>query len=118
MSAIRFLLDHDFNAKIMKGVLRIEPTVDFVRVRDVGLAEASDNDVLAYAANESLITLSHDVNTMRYAAYKRLANEEPMAGLLLAVQEKPLKPIIDELVYIWSASQAYEWAGRVQYIPL
>lgn len=51
MSRPRFLADHDLNEHIVSGVLRREPTIDFKRLRDVGLQEAIDDDVLAFAAN-------------------------------------------------------------------
>ena len=36
MSTIRFLADHDLNDHIVEGVLRREPAVEFLRVRDLG----------------------------------------------------------------------------------
>jgi hypothetical protein len=37
MSQPRFLADQDFNEHIIAGVLRREPAIEFVRLRDVGL---------------------------------------------------------------------------------
>ena len=37
-----------------------EPTLDIVRVQDVGLRTASDPDILAWAASEGRILLTHD----------------------------------------------------------
>ena len=43
MSRPRFLADHDLNEHIVAGVLRREPTLEWVRVRDVGkCADAND----------------------------------------------------------------------------
>lgn len=116
MSVVRYLADHDLNRKIRDGVLRIEPSIEFLRARDVGAGTWLDDQVLAYAAERGLIVVSHDVNTMTAAAYQRVIAGLPMAGLLLAVQQRPLKTAIDELVLIWSATEFEEWKDRVQYI--
>src|SRR5882724_6272414 len=104
MSRPRFLADQDFNEHIVRGVQREEPAVEFVLARDVGAGEQPDADVLAYAAVEGLIVVSHDVNTMTAAAFARLAAGEPMDGLFLVHQRSPLAPIIESLILIWASS--------------
>ena len=47
MSRPRFLADQDFNENILRGVQRLEPTVEFLRLRDVGLDKSLDSEVLA-----------------------------------------------------------------------
>ena len=68
MRCPRFLADHDLNEHIVAGVLRREPATDFSRVRDFGLSEAADNEVLGFAHQHGLLVVSHDVNTMTAAA--------------------------------------------------
>jgi hypothetical protein len=55
---------------------------------------------LEFAAAENWIVVSHDVNTLREAAYTRLAAGLPMAGLLLAHQRTPVADIIESLLLI------------------
>jgi hypothetical protein len=45
MSRPRFLADHDFNEHIVSGVLRLEPLVDFLRVRDIGMSTLPDTEM-------------------------------------------------------------------------
>jgi hypothetical protein len=118
MSRPRFLADNDFNERIIRGVQRREPAIAWLRLREVGLADAPDRDVLAYATAEGWLVVSHDVNTMPTAAAERLAAGEPLNGLFLARQRAPLAPIIESLIVIWSVSEAEEWAGQVRYLPL
>lgn len=113
-----FLADHDLNDHIVHGVLRREPAIEFIRPRDVGMAERLDADILAYAANHLLIVVSHDVNTMRDAAYARIRAGIPVAGLLLVQQRDPEGAIIEDLLLIWSASAAEEWQNVVGFLPL
>lgn len=49
MSRPRFLADHDLNEHVIHGVVRREPTIEFIRSRDAELANASDDEVLHYA---------------------------------------------------------------------
>ncbi len=118
MSRPRFLADQDFNEHILQGVERREVLAECVRVRDVGLDARSDTEILAYAATQGFIVLSHDVNTMTAAAYARVAAGEPMGGLLLAHQRDAVGPIIEDLVIITVASEAEDWANQVRYLPL
>lgn len=66
---LRLAADEDFNNRIVRGLLRLPPAIDIVRVQDVGLAGKSDEEVLAWAATEQRILLTHDVTTMSQAAY-------------------------------------------------
>jgi len=118
MSRPRFLADHDLNEHIVHGVLRREPAIEFVRVRDVGLHEHSDAEVLEYAATHQLIVVSHDVNTMTAEAYARIREAAPAAGLLLVKQSNPVGMVIDDLILIRSTSEAEEWQNAVSFLPL
>jgi hypothetical protein len=118
MSRPRFLADHDLNEHIVDGVLRREPAVEFIRVRDIGLGDRPDPEVLAFAAQQGFLVVSHDVNTMVGHAYARLAAGEAMVGLLMVRQSEPIAPVIDGLVLIWSASEAEEWTDQVRFLPL
>ena len=118
MSRPRFLADHDLNEHILDGAQRREPALEFIRVRDLGMSEHSDEDVLAYAAQHGFIVVSHDVNTMPSQAFAFLDAGEAMSGLLMAQQTKPIAPVIESLLLIWSASEAEEWQGQVRFLPL
>jgi predicted nuclease of predicted toxin-antitoxin system len=61
---LRFPADENLNAKIIAGLLRREPAIDFRTARAAGLRALSDPDVLAIAALEGRILVSHDRETM------------------------------------------------------
>jgi len=118
MSRPRFLADHDLNEHIVAGVLRREPVIDFSRVRDLGISTLPDTEILAYAAREGLLVVSHDVNTMPAAAFARLSAGGSFPGLFMAPQSSPIASIIDSLVLIWAASELEEWKDQVVFLPL
>lgn len=64
------------------------------------------------------IVVSHDVNSMPGQAYARIADGSPVAGLLMAQQSDAIGEIIENLLLIWSASEAGEWEGQVVFLPL
>ena len=61
---VRFQADADFNAEIIAGVLRREPSIDFQSADDADLRRLPDSEVLALAAQENRILVTHDRRTM------------------------------------------------------
>ena len=118
MNRPRFLADHDLNEQIVVGVLRQEPLIEFFRLRSVGMNEWPDAKVLAFAASNSLLVVSHDVNTMPAAAYDRLTTGQTFPGLLMVQQSQPVRTVIENILLIWSASEMDEWTNLVVYLPL
>ncbi|HEV8607989.1 MAG TPA: DUF5615 family PIN-like protein [Tepidisphaeraceae bacterium] len=96
-----FLADHNLDDPIVEGVLRAEPSVQFVRAREVGLSRAIDDVVLDYAAAHSLIVVTHDVNTMIGFAYDRAVSGRPLADLFIARRSRPVARIVDDLLLVW-----------------
>jgi len=56
--------DEKFKNNILRGLLRRDPSLDIVRIQDVGLTHASDPIVLEWAAQENRVLLTHDRNTI------------------------------------------------------
>lgn len=117
MSRIRFLADNDVVEAILSGMLRRVPAINICRVRDVGLSQVSDDEVLGFAALHRRVVISHDVNTMRAAAIRRVAATEPFAGLILVPQSSELSAVIDDLVFIDAVTEIEEWQSRIEYVP-
>ena len=57
---LRLAADENFNNDILRGLIRRNPIIDIVRVQDVGLSGADDPAVLAWAASESRVLVTHD----------------------------------------------------------
>jgi predicted nuclease of predicted toxin-antitoxin system len=115
---LRFVADNDFNERIIRGLLRRRPQLDLVHVRDVGLRTASDPDILAWAAKENRIVLSHDHQSMPDHAYDRVRAGQPMPGVFLTPQQSHFGPVIDDIVLIDELSEPNEWKDRVVRLPL
>jgi predicted nuclease of predicted toxin-antitoxin system len=79
---LRFAADENFDGRIVRGVLRVLPDLDLVRVQDTPLAESDDHDVLEWAVKERRVVLTHDVSTMTAAAWARVRAGLPMSGVI------------------------------------
>lgn len=115
---LRILTDENFNNDILRGLLRQLPELDIVRVQDVGLSGADDPDVLAWAASERRVLLTHDVRTITRYAYERVKANLPMPGVFEVSRTLPLGQVIADLAVIAACSLADEWEGQVRYLPL
>ena len=115
---LRLLADENFNGDIVRGLLLRQPELDIVRVQDVGLAGADDPDILAWAAENNRIILTHDRATMADYAYERVAAGEAMPGVFVVNDRFPIGPAIEEILLMVACSEHAEWSGRVVHVPL
>lgn len=115
---IRFLADADLNHAIVSGCVRREPAMDFLSANDANLEEVPDLGVLALAANQDRILVSHDFQTMPRHFGDFLETRGSSPGVFLVQQSAAIADVIDELVLVWQASDADEWRDRILKIPL
>ncbi len=57
---LRLLSDENFNGDIIRGLFLRQPNLDLLRVQDVGLQQVDEPTILAWAANNERIVLTHD----------------------------------------------------------
>lgn len=115
---LRLVADEDFNNDILRGLLRRQEALDLVRVQDVGLRQADDDTVLAWAAHNKRLVVTHDANTMTRAAYDRAVQGLPMPGLIVVVSTSSLHQAIEDPLLLAECSGDDEWAGQVVHVPL
>lgn len=115
---LRYAADENFNNDIVWGLLRRHGEIDIVRVQDVGLTQADDPTVLAWAADAGRILLTHDVKTITRYAYERVALGQSMPGVVEVSRLLPVGLVIDDLLLFAEASTENEWEGQVLYLPL
>jgi predicted nuclease of predicted toxin-antitoxin system len=115
---LRLLADENFNDDIVRGLRRRLPDIDISRVQDVGLAGADDPDILAWAAENNRIVLTHDRATMSDHAYERVAAGEPMAGVFILNDRFPVGRAIEEIILLSECTEQEEWSRRAVHVPL
>ncbi|MGB7952321.1 MAG: DUF5615 family PIN-like protein [Candidatus Binatia bacterium] len=110
--------DENFNGDIVRGLLLRLPDLNLVRVQDVGLEGAIDPVVLAWAAQNQRIVVTHDRATLPAFAFERVGASEPMPGVFVINDRLPVGRAIEELVLLTTCSESSEWEGKVLYLPL
>jgi hypothetical protein len=115
---LRLLADENLNHDLIRGVLRRLPSLDILRVQDVGLRQLDDPSVLEWAARECRIVVTHDANTMPAFAFGRITRGEAMPGMFVVSQQAAIAGVIDDLVLIAECAEGTEYDGQVLYLPL
>jgi len=113
----RFLVDNDFNERILRG-LQSRVELDVIVARSANLQEKPDPALLAWAAADDRIILSHDVQTMPSFAIARVRSGQLMPGLILVPQDVRIGKAIEELTMIAVCSEQAEWQDIIVYVPL
>jgi hypothetical protein len=115
---VRFLADADLNQTIVAGILRREPAVDFQTAQSAGLRGLLDAEVLALAAADHRVLVSHDVGTIpvHFRAFRDAGRNS--SGVFLIPQRLDVGTAIEELLLMWLASEAWEWENRLEWLPL
>jgi hypothetical protein len=115
---LRLASDADFHGPLYRALRRRQPDLDIVRVQDVGLRTATDPDILAWAASEGRILLTHDRSTMTKFAYERIRAGLPMPGLCV-VRDRPMQIglRVEEILLVALCTTHEEWKDRVDFLP-
>ena len=102
----------------MRGLLLRVPNLDFITAHQAGLSEASDSELLAWAAKQERTVVTHDRRTMPYYAAIRIANGERVAGLIVVSRQLPISQVINDLEILVSCSDLNEWENVIKHLPL
>jgi hypothetical protein len=114
---VRFQADADLNEILIRAVIRHEPGIDFQNAPAANLPGRLDPEVLAIAAAAGRVLVSHDRKSMPIH-FAEFITRETSAGLLIVPQRLAISRVVDDLVLIWSASEAEEWLNRIYSLPL
>ncbi|MEW6363095.1 MAG: DUF5615 family PIN-like protein [Acidobacteriota bacterium] len=114
---VRYQADADLNQIILLATVRRAPTIDFQTAVAADLAGVIDAEVLARAAFQGRVLVTHDRKTVprRFAEF---IARETSPGLILIPQYLSVASAAEDLVLIWSASEAEEWINRITVLPL
>ena len=115
---MKFLVDENFNNRIIRGLLRRLPSLDLLRVQDLPIAGSDDRSVLTWASEDGRVLLTHDRRTIPYYAVERLTEGRLIAGVIIVSDELPLGSVSEDLIVVATCSTEQEWQGRIEYLPL
>lgn len=109
----RLASDENFDARIVKGLrARLSP-LDVVSVEGAGLRAATDPEVLAWAARERRVLLTHDERTMPRFAYARVDAGEALPGVVLVPDRLAIGRAVEDLALVIELMSPDEVMQRV-----
>ena len=113
---IPFQADANLDEDIVTGLRRREPGIDFQTATEAGLRGLNDHQVLARAAEDGRLLATHDLKTMP-DHFADFILQKKSTGLVIISQKIGTSVAIEELLLIWTASEAEEWTNRIAVIP-
>lgn len=116
MTAIRFQADADLRQAIVTGTIRRQPSLDFQSANEAQLEGIKDPEVLAIAARDGRVLVTHDRKTMP-TEFGRFITSQTSSGVLILSQNLPIGEAIDAIILVWEASTAEEWVDRMMTFP-
>lgn len=115
---LRLLADENFNGRILRALRRRIPDLDAVRMQDTSLSGADDPTLLQFAATEGRVVLTHDVETLVGYAWERVRSGMEMPGVIVALTERPIGQVIEDLEILVLASRPEELEAQIRFLPL
>lgn len=94
---IRYLLDECVTGHLAQALREARPPVEFVTVREAGIAGLKDPEVLLWAARERRVVVTLDVRTMPNAFWALLDQGMDPFGLVVLAAGVPIRQVVEEL---------------------
>lgn len=114
---IRFQADNDLDHRIIFATRRLDSAIDFQTAPDLGLhLGVTDDQVLAQAAEQGRILVSHDRKTMPDEFERFIANNIS-PGLIIISQSLSIGRAAEWLHLIWAASESEEYVNSIYSLP-
>ncbi len=113
---LRFQADNDLDQRIVTATKRLDPAIDFQTASTLGLHNVKDPEVLALAAREGRILVSHDRRTLPHHFRAFTASHEA-PGLIIVSRRLPIGRAAEWLHLLWAASDASEYTNIIYNLP-
>src|SRR5438876_11788790 len=112
------LVDENLNHRILRGLLRAVPHLDYTLIPAVGLKGSEDPAVLEFAAVEDRVFITHDLRTVPKHAYERIQAGLKMPGIIAVPDGLPIGQAIEDLTVLVECAAPAEIESLVIYLPL
>jgi hypothetical protein len=116
---LRLATDADVHGDLIRGIRRRQPAIDMLRVQDALPEGVCDPDILAWAASERRVVITHDRNTMVGFACERVAAGLAMPGLIVTSDRQSIGATIDDVLLLAELMTEAEIRDQVvTFLPL
>ena len=114
----RFIADENFEFPVLEQLHLRNPDWDILSALDAGLRSMPDADILAWAAQERRILLTHDVRTMVPAAYERMGAGISMPGVMYVPARLDPGRAVTGIEDAMRRTRDGDWEGKIVYLSL
>ena len=84
----------------------------------MSFAGVDDPSILAWAAEQGRIRLTHDKRTITKYAYERVRTGQPMPGVFAILRPSSIGVVIEDILLLVEASRSDEWENQVVFVPI
>jgi hypothetical protein len=114
---IRFQADNDLDHRIVLATRRLEPAIDFQPAPALGLhLRVPDEQVLALAAEQGRMLVSHDRKTLP-AHFAQFIATQGSPGVIIVSRKLTIGKAAEWLQLVWAASEAEEYVNSLYSLP-
>ena len=114
---MKLFIDHDFNHRILRGLKRLIPDLDYATAYEIGGHDWEDTKHILWATKENRLILTHDVSTFPDHAAKLIEEGKEITGIILVPQSMPIGQAIEEIELIISCSSIDEYKNLIRRLP-
>ena len=116
---MKWLADENLHYDIVRGILRRASGFDIVRAQDVHQVRGKgDVALLAWAAQNDRVLLTHDLSTMIPAMQEQLRRDLRLTPIVLVPDSLPIGAMIEDILLLEDCGVEADWAAGVVYLPL
>jgi hypothetical protein len=115
---LRIVIDENLDQRILRGLRRRLSALDYVVTQEEGMKGAADPVILAWAAEQQRVLVTHDVNTIPTHAYERVSANLPMPGVVIVPEDMGIGVAIEELAVVIECADPDDLDSQVLYLPL
>ena len=113
---LRFQADNDLDQRIVTATKRLDPLIDFQTAPALGLHGVDDPEVLALAAREGRVLVSHDRRTLP-GHFRTFTPAQESPGVIIVSRRLPVGRAAELLHLLWAASDAGEYTNIIYDLP-
>jgi hypothetical protein len=111
------LADENFSHRILRGIKLRTGSVDVLIAQNAGLGGSKDWALLASAAKQGRIVLTHDRQTIPKHAYDRIRSRQPMPGVIVVSDTMPIGEAVEGLTIYLECGTAEDFENLVTFLP-
>jgi hypothetical protein len=115
---MRLLIDENLDHRILRGLKIRHSGIEYVVAQTTGLKGVSDPELLATAAEQNRILVTHDVNTIPGYAYERIEAGLSMPGVIVIPNGLSVGQAIEEMILVIECCAENELENVILYLPV